>query len=85
MENKKFEDAMEAIGQGVYELNMSEEESKDVNTVLSMVRDAYVPVTWPDVQELMEEEWFEEEAILALGSEDKTGSSAYFVPIKRIV
>jgi hypothetical protein len=33
----------------------------------------------------MLEEWFEEEAILALGSEDRTGSSAYFIPIKRII
>ena len=50
-----------------------------------MNENLYILVQWPDSQEFMEEEWFEEEAILALGSEDKTGSSAYFIPIKRFV
>lgn len=36
----------------------------------------YVLVEWPDSQSLMEESWFEDEAIL-------TESSAYFVPIDR--
>lgn len=42
----------------------------------------YVLVEWPESQQFMEEEWFEEEAILALGSEEITGSSAYFIPVK---
>jgi len=46
--------------------------------------ESYVLVGWPESQDFMEEEWFEEEAILALGAEEKTGSSAYFVPIKNI-
>ena len=50
-----------------------------------MNEDYYILVQWPESQEYMEEEWFEEEAILALGSEEKTGSSAYFIPIKRII
>jgi hypothetical protein len=57
----------------------------EVSTLLSNMEDCYVLVQWPESQDLMEEEWFDEEAILALGSEDKTGSSAYFVPIKRII
>lgn len=40
----------------------------------------YVLVQWPNSQEYMDKEWFEDEAILALGSEDKTGDSAYFIP-----
>ena len=49
-----------------------------------MNKDLYVLVRWPDSQDYMEYDWFEEEAILALGSEDMTGSSAYFIPINRI-
>ncbi len=82
MENKKFEDAMEAIGQGVYELDMDETESKDINTVLSLTREAYVLVQWPESQELMEEEWFESEAILDVNSDS---GSAYFIPLKYLV
>lgn len=44
----------------------------------------YVLVEWPWSQEFMEEEWFDEEAILALGAEDQTGSSAYFIPAHRV-
>jgi hypothetical protein len=33
----------------------------------------------------MEEDWFDDEALFCGGSEDKTGSSAYFIPIKRII
>lgn len=47
------------------------------------IEDTYTLVTWPDVQELMDEEWFEEEAVLEV--EGKFGSSAYFVPTKRLL
>jgi hypothetical protein len=36
-------------------------------------------------KELEKKEWFDDEAILALGSEDKTGGSAYFIPIKYLI
>jgi len=46
----------------------------------------YVIITWPDSQELMDEEWFDDECILI--NEDpllsQMGSSAYFVPIARL-
>lgn len=45
----------------------------------------YVLVRWPESQEFMECDWFRDEAILALGSEDVTGSSAYFIPESRIL
>ncbi len=49
-----------------------------------MNKDLYVLVRWPDSQDYMEYDWFEEEAILALGKEEFTGSSAYFIPANRI-
>lgn len=45
---------------------------------------SYNLITWPESQNYMEEEWFEDEAILALGNEDVTGSGAYFIPTNRI-
>ena len=42
----------------------------------------YTLVNWPEVQELMDEPWFNEEAILD-NSSDATPSS-YFIPTKRI-
>jgi hypothetical protein len=32
----------------------------------------------------MEYQWFYDEAILAVGAEDKVGTSAYFIPMIRI-
>lgn len=49
-----------------------------------MNEDLYVLVRWPDSQDYMEYDWFKEEAILALGKEEFTGSSAYFIPVNRI-
>lgn len=40
----------------------------------------YYLVQWPESQEIMEESWFNEEAIFAFGSEEKIGSCAYFIP-----
>ena len=45
---------------------------------------SYNLIMWPESQNFMEEEWFENEAILALGNEDITGSSAYFIPTHRL-
>ena len=47
------------------------------------VEESFVIITWPESQELMEEPWFEEEAILC-NMPSKYGSSAYFVPLRRI-
>jgi hypothetical protein len=79
-----FEAAMEEIGQALYELN-EDKTSPETITLLNTIGDSYVLVQWPESQELMEEDWFDEEAIFCGGSEDKTGSSAYFVPIKRLI
>lgn len=40
----------------------------------------YILVEWPEVQALMEESWFKDEAILNID-----GNSSYFIPEKRII
>ena len=45
----------------------------------------YVIITWPESQELMDEEWFDE--CVLINQEpllDQVGSLAYFVPKSRI-
>ena len=44
----------------------------------------YILVPWPDCQEYMEYQWFYDEAILAIGAEDRVGLSAYFIPERRV-
>ena len=45
----------------------------------------YVLVRWPESQNFMEEEWFQDEAILMndYNKLDDIGSSAYFIPEQR--
>ncbi len=85
MKQSIYEEAIETIGQGVEELDMTDEERAPLDTFLETVADSYILVAWPQSQEYLEEEWFEEEAIFCGGSEEKTGDSAYFIPIKRIL
>lgn len=80
MEN--FENAMETIGQALFEL-YEKDTPTEAKNLLNQLDSAYVVVTWPDVQELMEKDWFEEEAILDV--DGKFGGSAYFIPLKRIL
>ena len=47
--------------------------------------ETYILVPWPEFQEYMEEDWFYDKAILAVGAEEKVGSSAYFIPAHRIL
>jgi hypothetical protein len=49
------------------------------------MNDSYILVPWPESQDFMEEEWFRDEAFLASGHEEDTGSSAYFIPTFRSV
>jgi hypothetical protein len=58
---------------------------ESIHSLLDCAEQGYILVEWPDSQQYMDEDWFDEDAILALGSENKTGSSAYFIPIKRII
>jgi len=84
MSETNFEIAMESIGQAVFEM-FDKDIPTEVSTLLSNMEDSYVLVQWPESQEYMEEDWFDDEALFCGGSEDKTGSSAYFIPIKRII
>ena len=52
-----------------------------------MENEDYILVQWPESQELMEEDWFSAECFLAnpINEEQEwVGSSAYFVPKKRL-
>ena len=48
--------------------------------------ETYVIVQWPDVQSLMDFDWFQDECHLISDENgvEKYGSSAYFVPKSRI-
>lgn len=46
------------------------------------MRDLYQRVDWPDVQELMDEPWFGEEAIL--DTRDNAPLSSYLIPVERL-
>lgn len=77
---KNFENAMETIGQALFEVHEKNIPTEAKN-LLNQLDSAYVVVTWPDVQELMEKEWFQKEAILDIDC--NFGGSAYFIPLKR--
>lgn len=49
--------------------------------ITQLVDHTYVYVEWPESQEYMEEDWFEEEAVLDVAG--NIGSS-YFIPTKRV-
>ena len=74
-----FDNAMEIIGQSLFN-NYQEEIPREVTDLLDIINNAYVLVDWPNSQIYMEKEWFEEEAVLHLNL-----SSAYFIPIKRLL
>jgi len=80
-----FEVAVRTIKDAVINSSASEEHINLVASLLRLTEDAYTLVRWPESQDLMEESWFRDEAILAIGSEEETGSSAYFIPIKRLI
>jgi hypothetical protein len=61
--------------------NFTEEEVK--KQLINLLDDGYVLVQWPYNQELMDEDWFDDEAILA--DSEHVGSSAYFIPIYKII
>ena len=60
--------------------NLSEEEAKEM--LQTMLEDTYTVVTWPEVQDLMEAAWFDEEAVLDVDC--KFGDSAYLIPTHRL-
>jgi hypothetical protein len=53
------------------------------NNLNHIKMETYILVSWPECQQYMEEQWFYDEAILAVGAEEKVGTSAYFIPERR--
>lgn len=85
---EKFESVIEVIGNSVFnalstEITSAENEeiTKDVNILLDCLRTGYVLVQWPESQDYMDDP----DAIFVGGSEEKTGSSAYMVPIRKLL
>ena len=88
MENITINEVIEFIETSIEPLSYSstlenEELSNKTARFLELALHSYVLVTWPDSQDLMEEDWFEKEAIL--DSWSKFGSSAYLIPLKRML
>lgn len=86
----KWEWFIEVVGQAVHEhLSTGKPEDKkaleEISSIFGTIQNAEILVQWPESQDFMEEEWFDEEATLALGNEDEVGSSAYYIPLKRII
>jgi len=79
-ENTNYEKAMEAIGQALFEM-YGKDTPESVLNLLDNIQDSYVLAEFPASQDYMDLE----EAIFCGGSEEKTGSSAYFVPIKYVI
>ena len=75
-----MENFLETIGSALFDAGINDQETMDA---IDTIKDSYTLVQWPDSQELMEEDWFEEEAILDV--EGKFGGSAYFVPTKYLI
>ena len=49
--------------------------------LLDLIDEAYVHVEWPETQDYMEQDWFEEEAVLDV---DSPIGSCYFIPLARV-
>ncbi len=79
-----LENALEVIGQAISDsLEITEQSNPEVFSLLNNIKDSYVVITFPEVQDYMEESWFKNEAILDV--ESKFGDSAYLIPLKRIL
>jgi hypothetical protein len=81
--NNNIETIKEVISNLIYKTYPIEDSEssaiiKRVNDFLSLASDSYLLIEWPDVQDYMEENWFDNEAILS-------ESSSYLIPLKRII
>lgn len=52
--------------------------------VFDISKDTYKLVEFPESQQYMDEDWFQEEACIVFETE-KFGNAAYFIPLKRIL
>ncbi len=88
--SSNFKKALEFIGQAVFELLPPEDPENDeaieaLNNLLGAVEEGYCLIQWPESQDFMEEDWFEEEAILYQANDQEHLDSAYFIPLKRLI
>lgn len=75
-----LEDVMEGIGQALFECDIKD---NNTNLVLDALTQAYIPVLWPESQELMEQDWFDECLLDVDCKFSEASSSTYLVPINR--
>lgn len=59
------------------------EDRELIENLISTLEFSYVAVSWPDCQYYMNEEWFQDEAIL--DAESKVSDSTYLIPINRLI
>jgi hypothetical protein len=58
----------------------------DQSQLQNFIENSYQLVLWPEVQDLMEYDWFRQECILYNAFDDQLYlDSAYFVPTKRMM
>lgn len=74
---KNLDNAMESIGKLVF-AKYGANVPTEIQQLLDTMPTTYVFVDWPQSQEYMDEDWFNDEAIL---SED----SAYLIPLNRLM
>jgi hypothetical protein len=77
-----YEVGKEIIGQAIHDFmqlssGRNPKEMEAVNYVLAFAEDSYTLIHFPEIQQYMEEIWFEEEACLA-------DDSSYFIPNQRL-
>lgn len=83
--------AIEIIGQAIYDyMGLSSDKNKAeveaVDALVSLASTGYTMITFPEIQDYMEEPWFKEECYLVQAFEDQPHfDSAYFVPIARVL
>lgn len=79
VEAPSMEEAKEIFANNSFDF-AANAECEEINEDPTVDHDGiYALVLWPDVQEFMDEPWFETEAILS-----SEGSANYFIPIKRL-
>lgn len=64
----------------LHEGNITHEEFDIYFNSSPIVTDTYTLVMWPESQDFMDEDWFDEEAVLFPDE-----SSAYFIPTNRLI
>ena len=80
-----MENILEKISGIAVGTEITQEQKNLIESLVSIVESSYTVVCWPESQDLMDEEWFDDEAVLLLGAEDAFGPSAYVVPTAKLI